>query len=60
MNPNRSATIIGLRKTGGWVDDKGCLSSWGSGSNRAEIYSSVLCARSTLDLGAGNNMQSYD
>jgi hypothetical protein len=26
---------------------------WGSGSNRAEIYSSVLYARSTHDLGAG-------
>jgi hypothetical protein len=27
----------------------------GTGSNRAEIYSSVLYARSTRDLDAGNN-----
>ena len=32
----------------------------GTGSNRAEIYSSVLYARSTRDLDAGNNMPASD
>lgn len=32
----------------------GSVSKWGTGSNRAEIYSSVLYARSTCDSDAGN------
>jgi len=34
--------------------------TWGTGSNRAEIYSSVLYARSTRDLDADNNMRACD